>query len=164
MPSPKPSLPLAPDAPIDLGDLRALRVGAVVVAVFDERPHGRGLVFSGPAEVGSIDERRIQVVKRGGSGKVIGAYERNTGRTLIRLGGPMFYLSANPEHIALAEAASAEAAAKAAIDAAAYNARLQLAKPVGDDLAMEEADAVSHALAERLTAEQITALAGWLKL
>lgn len=166
----KPDTPIPPPPPgLDLGDLNALQVGSEVVMV---RPTDKGL------EVGS----RVYLIHKLESGRVLvrhpdraisagGWQTKNHGGTR-GMYGPVFYYSANPEHIAQAKERNAAIEAEQVRQQAGRNVLLALARPIGLELGDGErcdsygepydCDDAAQMLADKLTADQLKTLAGWL--
>lgn len=151
--------------PFDLGNLAAVKVGDEVTTLDENGAPGCGVHI-----VREVTPDLVRV--RRSDGKTFGAwYIKNGGGCPYAMHDQnvmRFYYSANPEHIARAKRNAKAAHAAEETRKAAFAALLALAKPLGEELGdgwdTEEGyrSTAAHTLAERLTAEQMATLAGWL--
>lgn len=163
-----PILPPPPD--LDLGDLASVKPGDEVVTVCPSRDNevGATVYLVHKLEGGRVSVRRPDRPSAIGSWLVT-----NHGGTR-GMYGPVFYYSANPAHIARAKERNAAIEAEEARQKAAREALLRLARPIGRALGdgnqfdgygeSYESESVAETLADKLTADQLATLAGWLGL
>jgi hypothetical protein len=157
--------------PFYLGNLRDLKIGDEVTTL-DEN----GKVASRVLVVHSLPEWGVRVCRPGDT-TARGYWKHENGggapyamhdQSVMR-----FYYSANPEHIAKAKANARAEKESAEAKKRAFQDVFDLARPVGEALGdgWEEGESfgegyqrtsAAHALAEKLTPEQIRTLAGWL--
>lgn len=157
-----------PPASLNLGDLAALVVGSEFVCV---------CIASGALEIGE----RVHTVTKAegerlrtsmGGAFTLSSLSKNPGTRGMY--GPVYYVSANPEHIAQSKTNALAKAQDEAARQAVFAVLLEQARPIGELLGDGEqygsdgepyqSSTAARELAERLTSSQLDTLAGWLGL
>lgn len=159
--------------PPDLGNLSALKVGDEVTTIKHEG--GAWRVASRVLLVHSITADAVRVRATHSPTPSGYWYHRNAGGCAYAMHDPKvmrFYYSANPEHIAQAKANAQAERAEDEAKQTARAAQMALARPIGNELGdgdhyysdgqHYDSETAAETLADKLTAEQLRTLAGWL--
>ncbi len=162
----KPTIPEG----LDLGNVTAAPVGTEIAVL--------GTLKGGPTVAAvlytvTVDEGWRLLLRIQGGSKTTGAIiKAKMGASPYFMLKKWFYYSANPAHVRLAKLKIKAAGRRADKKQAALDAKMLIARPIGEVLGDGEAydgdgqsyqsSGIADTLAERLTTEQLQTLSGWL--